>query len=313
MASAKNEAIKKLGKEDDYINLKGFNTERTNAQNVYNTNYNALQNEYNRLIKQAEQNKLDARSDFDANRSVVNSNSYMNNRGITGAQLSNRSNSSGLDALGRLANTFRTNQANSDIANAYYNSMADIQRDIDVGTETHNYNVSSLKNNLAGVLADINAREADRRNAYKAAVANLAEQIENRWAIDAQTKAINKANSDAAKRNAEAELALRYANQLNGSNDINDVVKLAQTYAKERGGTVSDALKWLQEKGVFRMSDVVQNTKKTTSSTSKNKTLKSSTKSTSKTQSNLPLSMKIQKTMTPILSNVISNIRDWFK
>lgn len=309
MASAKNEAIKKLGKEDDYINLKGFNTERTNAQNVYNTNYNALQNEYNRLLKQAEQNKIDARSDFDTNRSVVNSNIYMNNRGITGAQLSNRSNSSGLDALGRLANTFRTNQANSDIANAYYNSMADIQRGIDVGTETHNYNVSSLKNSLAGVLADIDAREADRRNAYKAAVANLAEQIENRWAVDAQTKAINKANSDAAKRNAEAELALRYANQLNGSNDINDVVKLAQTYAKERGGTVSDALKWLQDKGVFRMADVVQNTKNTTTSSAS----KSSTKSTSKTQNNAPLSTKIQSVMKPILSNVVSNIRDWFK
>ena len=35
------EAIKKLGKEDDYINLKGFNTERDIAQNTYNTNYNA--------------------------------------------------------------------------------------------------------------------------------------------------------------------------------------------------------------------------------------------------------------------------------
>ena len=78
--TSKKEAIKQLGKEDDYINLAGFNTERTNAQNTYDTNYNALQNEYNRLLETAEQNKLSARKSFNDNRYSVAVNDYMNNK-----------------------------------------------------------------------------------------------------------------------------------------------------------------------------------------------------------------------------------------
>ena len=74
--SARSQAIKQLGSEDNYINAKGYQTERQNAQSSYDTNYNKLQTDYNKLVEQSEANKLDARKNFNDGRLSVASDEY---------------------------------------------------------------------------------------------------------------------------------------------------------------------------------------------------------------------------------------------
>ena len=255
--TSKKEAIKQLGKEDDYINLAGFNTERTNAQNTYDTNYNALQNEYNRLLETAEQNKLSARKSFNDNRYSVAVNDYMNNRGKTGADLSDRGLSSGFADLGKLGNVLKRDQATSNLANTYYNTMADIKSNLDYGTQTHNYNVESLKNQLAEQLANINAREAAQRNAYRAQVAQLAEQIQSRWDNERLiNKQIEQINDDINWKIAE-----QYKAQLKGVKDADlgtKVLELANKYKTQQNVDLTTALNWLKKYGVYSDADLMR-------------------------------------------------------
>lgn len=264
--SARSDAIKKLGKEDDYINLSGLNAERTNAQNIYNTTYNALQNEFNRLLETAERNKLSAKSDFRTGREAVAYNDYMNTRGKTGVDLSSRGTSSGLGSLGKLGSIIQTNKSNSDLANTYYNSMADIQRDIDTGTQTHNYNVENLKNQLAQQMANIGAREAAARNSYRTAVAQLAEQIQSRYDskkyYDDQLKLQNQA--------LQSQYASQFVNDTKKT-DSTHIINEANRVVSEGGAVLkngtkvtntSQALNWLQENGRFRMTDLQAATNK---------------------------------------------------
>lgn len=265
-SDARSSAIRKLGKEDDYINLSGLNAERTNAQNIYNTTYNALQNEFNNLLETAERNKLNAKSDFRTGREAVAYNDYMNTRGKTGVDLSSRGTSSGLGSLGKLGSIIQTNKSNSDLANTYYNSMADIQRDIDTGTQTHNYNVENLKNQLAQQMANIGAREAAARNSYRTAVAQLAEQIQSRWDskkyYDNQLKLQNQA--------LQSQYALQFVND-NKNTDSQHIIDEANKVVSQGGAVLRDgtkvtntsqALNWLQENGRFRMTDLQNVTNK---------------------------------------------------
>lgn len=265
-SDARSSAIRKLGKEDDYINLSGLNAERTNAQNIYNTTYNALQNEFNNLLETAERNKLSAKSDFRTGREAVAYNDYMNTRGKTGVDLSSRGTSSGLGSLGKLGSIIQTNKSNSDLANTYYNSMADIQRNIDTGTQTHNYNVENLKNQLAQQMANIGAREAAARNSYRTAVAQLAEQIQSRWDskkyYDNQLKLQNQA--------LQSQYASQFVND-NKNTDSQHIIDEANKVVKQGGavlrdGTevtnISQALNWLQENGRFRFTDLQNVTNK---------------------------------------------------
>ncbi len=210
--SAKSEAIKKLGKEDDYINLAGFNSERTNAQNRYNTDYTNLQNKYNELVAQADRNKLAAKSDFNTSRLDVDRNAYMNTRGLTGADLSDRGLSEGFNAAGKFSSMLARNNASSDLANTYYNSMADIQRQMDIDTQDHNYNMNNLKLELDSTLANIGAREAAARNNYRTQVAQLAEQIQARWDANANATASLNAMKDQLNSQKNMEIYTRIKN-----------------------------------------------------------------------------------------------------
>lgn len=270
MSKARNAAISELGKEDDYINLKGFNTERTNLQNTYNTDYNNLQNAYNNLLSTAEQNKISAGKDFVSNRNVVDASDYMATRGRTGADLSSRGLSKGFGSAGRFATNLQRNQANSNIANTYYNAMADIQKDIDTGTQTHNYNMESLKNQLDKGLAEVAAREAAARNNYRALVAQLAEQKQARYDANAYAeKQYQLALDDSQRQYASGFVTDE--KQLNDSGYILDearkVVSQGKAKLKDSKGkeytvsTVSDALKWLEQNDRYRMADVQAATK----------------------------------------------------
>ena len=259
MSKARNEAIRELGREDDYINLKGFNTERTNLQNTYNTDYNNLQNAYNNLIATAEQNKISAGKDFVSNRNVVDTSDYMATRGKTGADLSSRGLSKGFGSAGRFATNLQRNQANSNIANTYYNAMADIQKDIDIGTQTHNYNMESLKNQLAKGMADVAAREAAARNNYRALVSQLAEQKQARYdAQDASDK-----QYQLSLKQAYMDLGDRFS--VDGETDVNKIMSKARELMNKAGyDNIGEALTILKNYGGLDVNAVQAATKRNT-------------------------------------------------
>lgn len=272
------EAIKQLGKEDDYINLKGFNTERDIAQDTYNNDYNALQNKFNELLATADRNKATAKTDFNVNRNTLNNNSYMATRGKTGADLSSRGLSKGFGYGGKFVSNLQRNNASSTLANTYYDAMSNIQRDIDKGTQDHNYNMEKLKLDLDKTIAGINAREAEKRNAYRTAVAQLAEQIQAR--NDANYYAQKQLEASEAQIYAEFKDDLVKVYTPKDKNDAYELVDIANKIVSDGKVTVpvtdsngkttykkitntGDALKWLQDNALFSSSGLASNTKKT--------------------------------------------------
>lgn len=179
MASAKSEAQRYLGREDDYINLAGLNREREIANQVYNTNRETFQNTYNDLLNTIASNRQKARTDFGSGRATVNENAFMRNR-ETASDLASRGLRGGLAELGRLGNRMETGRQYSNLANTFYNTMNELDATQRTGENEYNTNLQQARNTLDAALADIGSREAAGRNAYRAQVAQLAEQIQAR-------------------------------------------------------------------------------------------------------------------------------------
>lgn len=196
MASAKSEAIKSLGPENDYINLSGLNTERQLANDVFNTNRTTFQNAYNDLLNTVAKNRADAKTGFTQGRGTVGENAYFANRDNL-ATLSSRGVDKGTYALGKLRNRINTGQQYSDLANTYYRNLDEISAKETAGRNEYDYNMATAQNSLNAALAEIDAREKAGRNAYKAAVAQLAEQIQARRDANA--------NAAAARKQAEKQ------------------------------------------------------------------------------------------------------------
>lgn len=218
MASAKTEAKNQLGSEDKYIGLSALNKERDVANNVYNTNVQALKDTYNRLLQTAENNRVQAKTDFNSGRSDVSQNAYLSTRGITADRLGARGVSSGTAQLGKFGTALQSGRANSDLANTYYGTMDDIQNTVNTGTSEYNTNMSTAKNVLDKALADIATREANNRNAYKLAVAQLAEQIASRRAAE---KANSIANSKTTTYNPSDLVTTETTNKTTTANKTN--------------------------------------------------------------------------------------------
>lgn len=198
MASAKRQAQSYLGNENDYINLKGLNEERQLANDVYNTNTKSFQNAYNDLLNTIASNRTKAKTDFGSGRSTVSENAYLQNRNNI-ADNSARGLGNGVTQLNKLGNRMETGRQFSDLANTYYNTLNELNANEKTYTNEYNTNMESAKNTLNAALADVSAREKAGRNAYKAAVAQLAEQIQARRdanANAARAYALQKAAQD---------------------------------------------------------------------------------------------------------------------
>ena len=272
MASAKQTAINRLGSEDDYIGLKALNDERKVAQDTYNTNYNALQNAYNDLVSNVNSRRQQARTSFNEGRGTVANNNYMNTRGLTGDKLGARGVTNSMAQLGRFGSDMQVGKSNSNLANTYYNSLSDIQAALDKGTNEYNTNLETAKNTLSGALANIGTREANARNAYRQAVASLAEQIQSRW----DSKALYNAQINYYKQQQEQALKdaqlkeLQYYLDNSGYNKAKDVdkanalIKAANSYSKARKGTknpisVQEAIRLYKDRGLVNIDDLVRN------------------------------------------------------
>lgn len=237
MASAKSEAQRYLGNEDDYINLAGLNKERDIANQVYNTNRTTFQNTYNDLLNTIASNRQKARTDFGSGRSVINENAFMRNR-ESASDLASRGLRGGLAELSKLGNRMETGRQYSNLANTFYRTMNELDATQKTGENEYNTNMETARNTLEAALADIGAREAAGRNQYRAQVAQLAEQIQ--------------ARRDAAAA-AAASLALqRSAAKQSGINAILDKISgkswaEASDYLVQSGlaKNTKEAINWL--------------------------------------------------------------------
>lgn len=205
MASAKKEAQKMLGKENDYINLKGLNKERSIANDVYNTNTTSFQNAYNDLLNTISTNRGKAKTDFSSGRGAISENAYLQNRNDI-SNLASRGLNGGLAQLSKLGNRMETGRQFSDLANTYYNTMNELDANEKTYTNEYNTNMETAKNTLNAALADIGSREKAARNAYKAAVAQLAEQIQARRAAQAQAAATRAYYNNLSKQDEKNRL-----------------------------------------------------------------------------------------------------------
>ena len=188
MASAKKEAQKSLGSVEDYINLSGLNQERDLANQRYNTNYNQYTTKYNELLDKLNTDREIAKKDFGTGRSVIAENAYLKNRSDL-SDLASRGLSGGVAQLNKLGNRMETGRQYSTLANTYYNRMNELDASQKSGENDYNYNLEMAQNDLNSILADVDAREAAARNTYKAAVAQLAEQIQARRDANANAAA----------------------------------------------------------------------------------------------------------------------------
>lgn len=238
MASAKKEAIKYLGNENDYINLTGLNKERDIANQVYNTNATSFQNAYNDLLSTIASNRQKARTDFSSGRGTVSENAYMRNRESI-SDLASRGLNGGLAQLSKLGNRMETGRQYSDLANTYYNTLNELDATQRTGENEYNTNIESAKNTLSAALADIGTREANARNAYKGAVAQLAEQIQARKdaaaaaaaSLALQRKALAEQRAQ-NKSNAKSALISELTKALGKDTSMKNVGNVADTYRK---------------------------------------------------------------------------------
>lgn len=250
VASVRQEAINSLGKEDDYINLKGLNKERQIANNKYNTQIESLKTEYNNLLEDILNKRTANTKDFNKGRSTVRENSFMATRNDL-SNLATRGLSGGIAQLNKLGNRMETGRQYSDLANTYYNTVNALDTAQKQGTDTYNLNLTSAKNDLDSILADIAGREADRRNAYKTALANLMETIRNRRMTQSYYNYTLEKDKEAAKDARDATLTAKLKGILGNGSDIQKVYDAANYYMGARGGNFSDALKYMTNEGIY--------------------------------------------------------------
>lgn len=254
MASAKSEARKYLGKEDDYIGLKGLNNERTLANQVYNTNRETFQNTYNDLLNTIASNRDKARTDFGTGRSTINENAFMRNRENT-SDLASRGLSGGLAELSKLGNRMETGRQYSNLANKFYNTMNELDATQRTGENEYNTNLQQAKNTLDAALADISSREAAGRNAYRTQVAQLAEQIQARRDAAAAAAAQNRllAQQIAAAKKATNRAFRKRLSDIAGATPTEASYKAAmKEYRNVMGGSDADAAAYLNSIGIGR-------------------------------------------------------------
>ena len=231
MASAKSEAKKYLGKEDDYINLSGLNKERDLANQVYNTNISSLENSYNDLLNTIASNREKARTDFSSGRGTVSENAYLRNKDAM-SNFKTRGVSDSVRQLNRLGNDMETSRQYSNLANTFYNTMNELDATARTGENEYNTNRETAQNTLAGALADIGAREANARNAYRAQVAQLAEQIQARRDAAAAAAAALKEQQKQNKKAAYDDLMSKLEVAVGNDRSLENINKVANDYAK---------------------------------------------------------------------------------
>lgn len=184
MANARDVARQQLGE----LNLNYLNDERNNATNVYNTNKQSLDSNFNNLLEQLNKNRATFKNNFEQGKNTLTDNLYDKNR-LNNLEISSRvMGKSGLSNLGELNNRLEVGKQYSNLTNKYYNDLDNINTTEKIGRDRYNLDNQGLYNSYRQNLANIGARENEARNQYNMQLANLAQQIQSRWDSNANAQ-----------------------------------------------------------------------------------------------------------------------------
>jgi len=249
MANAKTQAQSNLGSIRDYVNYSGYNADRQNAQDVYNTAISSLQNKYNQLVADLNANRQQLSKDFTSGRATVANDYYANRSLRTGADLSSYLKSTGVGALDRTLNRMNLGNEFSRLANTYYSGQDDIRTTLNKAGQDYEIGRQNAQNTLNANIADIGAKQKESENDYARQVATLAEQIQARWDSNANAQASLQAKIDAAEKARNDTFLAKLAEFANGTEEgYNQAVAY---YKLIRGGTDGNARNFLKNYGIY--------------------------------------------------------------
>ena len=250
MANAKTQAQSNLGSIRDYVNYSGYDADRQNAQNVYNTAISSLQNKYNQLVDTVNANRQQLSRDFTSGRAAVANDYYANRNLRTGADLSSYLRGTGVGTLDKTLNRMNLGNEFSRLANTYYSGRDDIDTQLKVAGQDYDINRQNAQNTLNASLANIGAKQKESENDYAKQVATLAEQIQARWDSNANAQASLKAQIQAAKE-ASDRFFLSRLDELSKDKTKEGYNAAVQYYKTVRGGTDKDAENFLKQYGIY--------------------------------------------------------------
>lgn len=219
--SAKDYAKEQLGSLD----LSYLDNERKVANNIYNTSKSSLENNFNNLIEQINNNRADTRKNFNTGRSTVAENSYNANR-TNQADLASRGvGNSGLKGLGEVGNRMETGRQYSNLANDFYNNMNELNTTEKQGKSQYDIDQQTIKNTLDQTLAGVDSRGAEANNSYNMSLGQLAEAVQGRWDSNANAQAsLAQQKAAAAQAHADAVNAAKQNVQGIKRQALNDIV-----------------------------------------------------------------------------------------
>lgn len=253
MANAKTQAQSNLGSIRDYVNYSGYETDRQNAQDVYNTAAMSLQNKYNQLVDTINANRQQLSRDFTSGRATVANDYYANRNLKTGADLSSYLRGTGVGTLDKTLNRMNLGNALSKVANTYYSGQDDINTQLRVAAQDYDINRQTAQNTLNASLANIGAKQKESENDYAKQVATLAEQIQARWDSNANAQASLRAQIEAAEKARNDTFLTNLAQFADGTEEG---YKRAIAYYKlMRKGTDGDAYNFLKNYGIYMPSE----------------------------------------------------------
>lgn len=199
--SAKDYAREQLGNLD----LSYLNTERDVANKIYNTSKSSLENNFNNLINQINQNRTDARKNFNTGRATIAEDAFMANRQDTADLASKNVGLGGLRDINKTANRIETGRQYSNLANEFYDNMNELDLTEKQGRSQYDIDQQSIRNTLDQTLAGIGSREKDAINSYNMALGQLAETVQGRWDNNANAQATLQLQKEALAQQKAAQ------------------------------------------------------------------------------------------------------------
>lgn len=258
MANAKTQAQYNLGDIKDYVNYKGYDAQRQNAQDMYNSSIKSLEDKYNQLVGNINENRNQLSRDFASGRSTV-ANEYYDNRNLKkGSDLSSYLKSTGVGSLNNVLSRINLGNENSRLANTYYSGEDELNTQLGYINKDYDINRQNAKNTLNATMADIQAREKEAENDYNNKVASLAEQIQSRWDANANAQAAlaeqKRYNNESLKNqmeNYEQSFKVKLS-EIAGSEPTEESFKNAVKYYMDvKGGTEKDAYDFLNSINIY--------------------------------------------------------------
>ena len=225
--TAKDYAKEQLGELD----LSYLDEEKRVAKNTYDTSTKSLQNSFDNLVSQINSNRTSNRENFNKGRATIAESAYDANRANKLNVSSRVAGQSGLQNLGEVGTRIETGREYSNLANAFYNTMDELNRTQRQAEGQYLLDKESALNEYESTLADIDSRAGAAKNNYNMTLGQLAETVQGRWDSNENAKAaLEQQKAAAAQAHRDAVNAAR---QQLKSNNMNTLIGIVNSIGKK--------------------------------------------------------------------------------